>query len=195
MKQLLRKQIRHFYRRVRMGYLATFRYRLSQSGKGFYCGHHVTILSNMLKVGDYVFIGSYSWIASKTKIGNFTMLASKVSIVGGDHGKAVVGVPMEFSGREDQKPVVIGDDVWIGHGVIVLHGVNIGNGAIVAAGAVVTKDVPFYAIVGGIPAKVIGWRFEEPQREVHEKMLHQYRETRFLPEAWEYAGRLPGFKE
>ena len=53
----------------------------------------------------------------------------------------------------------IGNDVWIGHGAIVIAGVTIGDGAIVAAGAVVTKDVPPYAIVGGIPAKVIKYRF------------------------------------
>ena len=55
----------------------------------------------------------------------------------------------------------IGNDVWLGQDVKILKGVTIGDGAIVAAGAVVTKDVPPYAIVGGIPAKVIKYRFDE----------------------------------
>jgi len=55
--------------------------------------------------------------------------------------------------------VIIGNDVWIGHGVIVLPGVTVGDGAVLAAGAVVTKDVPPYTIVGGVPAKVIRARF------------------------------------
>lgn len=55
----------------------------------------------------------------------------------------------------------IGHDVWIGNGVKVMKGLTIGNGSIVAAGAVVTKDVPPYAIVGGVPAKVIKYRFEQ----------------------------------
>lgn len=55
----------------------------------------------------------------------------------------------------------IGNDVWIGHGVIVTAGVNIGNGAIIGAGSVVTKNVPDYAIVAGVPAKVIRYRFDE----------------------------------
>ena len=54
----------------------------------------------------------------------------------------------------------IGDDVWIGTNVIILPGVNIGSHCIIGAGAVVTKDVPDYAVVGGVPAKVIRYRTE-----------------------------------
>jgi serine acetyltransferase len=56
--------------------------------------------------------------------------------------------------------IVVGDDVWIGYGATILSGVHIGQGAVVAAGALVAKDVPPYAIVGGVPAKVIKYRFE-----------------------------------
>jgi len=62
---------------------------------------------------------------------------------------------------KENKTIRIGHDVWIGHGAIVLGEVKIGNGAIIAAGAVVTKDVPNYSIVAGIPAKVIAKRFSE----------------------------------
>ena len=63
-------------------------------------------------------------------------------------------------GYYEEKPIVIGDDVWIGGHVIVLPGVHIGTGAIVGAGAVVTKDVPDYAVVGGNPARIIKSRKE-----------------------------------
>lgn len=69
-----------------------------------------------------------------------------------------------FSGESPirkNEPVVIGNDVWIGANVIILPGVKIGDGAVIAAGAVVNKDVPSYAIVGGVPAKVIKYRFEQ----------------------------------
>ena len=62
---------------------------------------------------------------------------------------------------EELPRVSVGSDVWIGAGSIVLDGVNIGDGAIIAAGAVVTKDVPPYAIVGGVPARTIRYRFDE----------------------------------
>ena len=57
--------------------------------------------------------------------------------------------------------IVVEDDVWIGFGATILSGVHIGQGAVVAAGALVTKDVPPYAIVGGVPAKLIKYRFEQ----------------------------------
>lgn len=57
--------------------------------------------------------------------------------------------------------IIVDDDVWIGQNAIILSGVHIGQGAVIAAGAVVTKDVPPYAIVGGVPAKIIKYRFSE----------------------------------
>lgn len=59
----------------------------------------------------------------------------------------------------------IGHDVWIGHGALVMSGVTIGTGAVIGAGAVVTQNVPAYAIVGGIPSRVIRYRFDEMVRE------------------------------
>lgn len=61
--------------------------------------------------------------------------------------------------------IVIDDEVWIGNGAMLLSGVNVGKGAIIAAGSVVTKDVPPYALVGGVPARVIKFRFDHVTRE------------------------------
>lgn len=72
--------------------------------------------------------------------------------------------------KQNIERVIIGHDVWIGAHVVILSGVNIGNGAIIAAGAVVTKDVPAYAIVGGVPAKIIKYRFSQEQIAELEKL-------------------------
>lgn len=71
----------------------------------------------------------------------------------------------EYKYANDKYSVVIENDVWIGHGAKIMDGVTIGNGAIIAAGAIVTKNVPEYAIVGGVPAKLIRYRFSDEQIE------------------------------
>lgn len=101
-------------------------------------------------------------------IGNFCSIAENVEfLLGADHPinlistypfKSMIlktGIDAITKGN-----IEIEDDVWIGNDSIILSGVRIGQGAVVAAGAVVTKDVPPYAIVGGVPAKVIKYRFE-----------------------------------
>ena len=129
-------------------------------------------ISSDLVAGAYSYIGPGSFIYPNVRIGRFTLLADKVTIVGGDHNYKVVNMPIVFSGRVELKPTVIGDDVWIGTHAMIMAGVHIGNGAIIAAGSVVTKDVAPYSIVGGVPAKLIKMRFTEEEIRKHEAMLN-----------------------
>lgn len=76
-------------------------------------------------------------------------------------GISFIGSDLKIDTFDEFLPVVIGADVWIGARAIILDGIEIGHGAIIAAGAVVTKNVPPYAIVGGVPAKLIKFRFSE----------------------------------
>ena len=89
------------------------------------------------------------------KIGNSVSISHRVVLMTGSHDMDSVN----FLGRF--KPIVVADYVWLGVGAIILQGVHVGEGAVVAAGAVVTKDVPPFTVVGGIPARVIGRRQRE----------------------------------
>ncbi|RYY35718.1 MAG: CatB-related O-acetyltransferase [Sphingobacteriaceae bacterium] len=132
-----------------------------------------------MKLGEYIFIakntvlgpnctevGSYVSIASDCIIGPNTHPIDKFSSSAVFYSHKWGVVPKSADKRSevnaDKGEVIIGHDVWIGAQVVVLPGCKIGTGAVVAAGAVVTKDVPPYAIVGGVPAKLIKYRFDQP---------------------------------
>ena len=107
-------------------------------------------------IGDDFYLNVACHFLGEIYIGKHVMIGPKTIIWARDHGMEP-GKPMKHQGYTSA-PVVIKDDVWIGARVTILKGVTIGEGAVVAAGAVVTKDVPPYTIVAGVPAKVIKYR-------------------------------------
>lgn len=113
-----------------------------------------------IRIGDNVAIGKDTIIFASREggitIGNDVAIAAQCYIIDSDHGlkKSCLIREQPLSSR----PIIIEDDVWLGAGTKILKGVTLKKGCVCAAGAVVTCDVPEYAIVGGVPAKVIGWR-------------------------------------
>lgn len=98
------------------------------------------------------------------EIGKFCSIADNVTILlGGEHKlDTISSFPFSLEkNRFSKGDVIIGNDVWIGYGATILSGVSIGDGAVIAANSIVTKDVEPYAIVGGVPAKTIKYRFDE----------------------------------
>lgn len=123
-------------------------------------------------IGDMTYTGSDTTILW-ANIGKFCCIARTVDIGGNEHNYSAVSMMPTYrtlnklTGKvtmhQDEKAIVIGNDVWIGSGVVITrkNGIKIGDGAVIGAGAVVTKDVPPYAIVAGVPAKIIKYRFNK----------------------------------
>jgi phosphonate metabolism protein (transferase hexapeptide repeat family) len=125
-------------------------------------------------LGDYSYVERHAEVIYSA-IGNFCAIAPDVRINALNHpidrvsqhkityrpNEYFVGARIDKEFREARiaQRVEIGHDVWIGHGAIILPGMRIGHGAVIAAGAVVTKDVAPFAIVGGVPARFLKWRF------------------------------------
>lgn len=133
-----------------------------------------------ITIGNGVYIGPRAcFIASIAHIyiGNKVVFGPNVTIRGGNHifnipGKYILDFTDEDKRPQDDKDVIIEDDVWVGTNVTILKGVTLGRGCIIAAGAVVTKSVPPYTIYGGVPAKFIGLRFKNiDEVEMHEASL------------------------
>lgn len=111
----------------------------------------------------------------RVTIGKYCSIAEGVKLICGEHPTALVStfplgiLPFVKSVPEidsiTKGPIAVGNDVWIGTNALVLSGVSVGDGAVVAAGAVVTHDVPPYAVVAGVPARVIRMRFAPEQIE------------------------------
>lgn len=143
--------------------------------------HNKTEIGNnfdqsLVEVGNYSY-GPIKLITYNNQahlhIGHFVSIAHEVTfMLDTEHRIDTVStfpfVPAVLGGKDEafaKGDIHIADDVWIGYGATIMSGVTVGQGAVIAAHAVVTKDVPPYSVVGGVPAKVIKYRFNEELRQ------------------------------
>lgn len=152
------------------------------------CGKKVTLGKGIsmsgaknIFLGNNVAIGPNSRFLctlAKIVIGDNVMFGPGVTCITGGHrtdiiGRYMISITNAEKRPEDDRDIVFEGDNWVGANVTILRGVTIGEGAVIAAGAVVTKDVPPYSIVGGVPAKVIKMRFSEEEIAEHKRILHE----------------------
>ena len=155
--------------------------RLEACGQRVQIPGSVQVVGNHLRLGNDVYLGENNLFMCANApiiIGDHTMFGPGVTMVSGDHRIDVPGKYMTEVGEADKlpendQPIVLEGDNWIGANVTILKGVTIGEGAVIAAGALVIKDVPPYAICGGVPAKVIKYRFEGAELDAHIAMLEK----------------------
>ena len=127
-------------------------------GGGGFIGAKTTLIHP-----ENIFLGKNSYInggmiaassEAKILIGDNCMISYGVHMRVDSHCHGKIDVPMIRQGHS-HKNIVVGDDVWIGYGAQIMSGITIGSGAIVAAGAIVTKDVPAFSVVAGVPARMV----------------------------------------
>jgi len=190
MKSLLKNPMSIWFKRLIQSKILEYKYKdkklqigymslVKKSKFGIYNTIYENVILNKVTLDNFSYIAKNTEI-SYTRIGKFCSIGPYCKIGLGKHpSKDFVSThPIFFSTLnqsqisfanqqyfEEFNDITIGNDVWIGSSSIVLDGIQISDGVIVAAGSVVTKDIPPYAIVAGIPAKIIRYRFSKEQIE------------------------------
>ncbi|MCA1966383.1 MAG: CatB-related O-acetyltransferase [Flavobacterium sp.] len=124
--------------------------------------------SGKIKIGYATTLGYRNLLGGTISIGKYCQLGVDVALHATNHPISYMTTYInknlfegELKSLKQENVIAIGHDVWIGHGVIIVGNVTVGNGAIIAAGSVVTKDIPPYTIVAGVPAKEVRKRFSD----------------------------------
>ena len=156
-----------------------------------------TVIYNNVKIGKYTSIRNNVLIDGNTlSIGRYCSIANDVSIGVGNHPIDKISTSdcfyypqwgltaQDIRENINSKKTIIGNDIWIGTKSVVLSGVNIGNGVVIGSGSIVTKDIPDYAIVGGVPAQIIKFRFNKVIIEELLKLQWWNIDENLLLEAW-----------
>lgn len=140
--------------------------------RGFFARRICASVGSKINIEKGATFGNRTWIGNQSGIGvncelhgevhlgDNVMMAPECVFYTRNHAFDRTDIPMCEQGEQEERPIVVEDDVWFGRRSIIMPGVHIGQGCIVGAASVVTKDIPPYSIVGGVPATIIRARTE-----------------------------------
>lgn len=221
MKRWLKRNILYFYHKLKHRHLVKFWYNTYLSHRCVFEGMNMVSSSSSFygTIGLGSYLGSNTHL--NADIGRFTSIGPNVKVVNATHPMKepfVTTSPLFFSLDKSKTPlhetfakkqmveefryydkereidIKIGNDCWIGEGVTIIGGVEIHDGGVVLAGAYVVKDVPPYAIVGGIPAKIIGYRYDEKTIDFLLKSKWWSHDEEWFKQNWELLCNLDSFR-
>lgn len=153
--------------------------QMYSTGKNIYLTVPFSVSApELISIGDYSkILGGFTFIGTKGKlrIGNYTEISTDFTVVTDNH-TPTVGIPCTFTGslhiNDKSQDIEVSDDCWIGTRVTLLPGSNIGRGSVIGACSLVNKPFPPYAVIAGIPAKIIGVKFDKAQILAHEQAVY-----------------------
>ena len=153
--------------------------QMYSTGKNIYLTVPFSVSApELISIGDYSkILGGFTFIGTKGKlrIGDYTEISTDFTVVTDNH-TPTVGIPYTFTGslhiNDKSQDIEVSDDCWIGTRVTLLPGSNIGRDSVIGACSLVNKPFPPYAVIAGIPAKIIGVKFDKAQILAHEQAVY-----------------------
>lgn len=152
--------------------LLRLRWNLAELGEGFHWPRNLRMrIAPGSRIGRFAYLGEGFEAEGPVVVGDLCMIAAGLRIVGADHVYDRIGTPTRLAFPERERPITIFEaDVWTGQRVTLIEGVRVGRGAVIGSGAMVTRDVPPYSIIAGVPARHVKWRFDLDRVGQHEAL-------------------------
>lgn len=148
-----------------------WRYGFAAFGEGSQWGRDLRMAKGRVFVGRYAYVGPGCEFGTEVVVGDLVMISAGAVIFGDDHRYDDPDLPSRLAFGDLPGPTLFEADAWVGRNCLIRAGTRFGRGCVVGAGSVVARDVPPYAVVAGVPARVIKYRYSEDERAKRDAMM------------------------